>query len=192
MSRFKIIASISLVILACGEIYLNQKINHLNLQPQTFLQSTPSPILFPSPSSSPIALSSPTVSSAPSIKPTTIPTVNFQPQLVYLGSASTSQTDWTETDVEVSLNSNDYPSDVSAVFEAGLSIVNGEVWARLKNKTSGAIMSVTEIYNNTNSAVWKTSPTFKLFAGNNVYVVEIKSSSSEMAKMSGARIKISR
>lgn len=204
MERFKIIVSIILAInflliitLGIGQKNLHQKIADL----KTLLESKivtnlnlPSPT--PSQSFEPSPSLVPTLEPSPSIIPDTNsalpPSIPFQPQIIYLGSASTTQTDWTATNVEVKLNSNDYPADVIAYFEAGLSIVNGEAWARLKNKTSGAIMSITEIYNNTNSIIWKTSPSFKLHSGNNVYVVEIKSSSNELANLSGARITISK
>lgn len=125
---------------------------------------------------------------------TTIPvqTQNlFQTQVIYLGSANTKKHEWTESGVEVTLNSSDYPSHVSVVFQAGLDIVGGEVWARLVNKTTGAIISITEVFHNTNTTTWKGSPSFKLYGGNNVYVVEMRSTSGETANMSGARLIIS-
>lgn len=112
----------------------------------------------------------------------------FQKQIVHIGSASTTQTDWTNTGVEVTLNSADYPTGVNATFEAGLSIVGGEAWARLVNKTTGAIMTVTEVFAASSTTVWKSSPHFKLFAGTNVYEVQVKSSSGEVANISSARI----
>lgn len=116
----------------------------------------------------------------------------FQPQNIYLGSAYTISTDWVDTPAAVQLNAGDYPGDVHAVFEANLSIVGGEVWARLKNKTTGAILSVTEIFNNSAIAVWKSSGNWQLHSGNNNYVVQLKSSSGETANLSSARIRISR
>lgn len=131
----------------------------------------------------------------PSVSPDAVPppvqSVSFQPQTLYLGAGSTTQRDWAETGAQVWINSADYPAGVKAVFEAGLSIVGGEAWARLKNKTSGAILSVTEIFHNTATVTWKTSPAFKLHSGNNLYVVEIRSSSDEVANLSGSRIKLS-
>lgn len=130
---------------------------------------------------------------APSSAPNAVssPQTVFQPQNIYLGSANTTNTDWADTGAEVRLNSADYPNYVHAVFEASLSIVGGEAWARLKNKTTGAILSVTEIFHNTGTATWKTSNNFQLHNGNNIYVVQLKSSSGETAYLSGARIRIS-
>lgn len=116
----------------------------------------------------------------------------FQPQNIYLGSASTTSTDWVDTPAAVQLNAGDYPGDVHTVFEANLSIAGGEVWARLKNKTTGAILSVTEIFHNNTPAVWKSSGNWQLHSGNNNYVVQLKSSSGETANLFSARIRISR
>jgi len=118
--------------------------------------------------------------------------VAFQPQTLYLGSASLSKHKWTNTGVEVTINSSDYPADVSAVFEAGLSIIGGEIWARLINKTTGAVINTTEVMHNKDSIVWKSSPAFELHSGNNTYLVQLRSSSGEIANLSGARVKISR
>lgn len=115
-------------------------------------------------------------------------TTTFQKQLFYLGSASTNNTNWTESGVEIKLNSDDYPDSVNAYFEVGMSIVGGEAWARLINKTTGAIMAITEVSHSTSTTTWKTSPSFKLFTGNNIYALQIKSSSGETANFSGARI----
>ena len=121
-------------------------------------------------------------------KTVTAPAVSFQPQIIYLGSASMKKHEWTDTGVEVVLNSADYPSSVSVVFQAGLSIEGGEAWARLYNKTTGSIMSITEVSHNTSTTTWKGSPTFFLHQGNNTYVVQMKSSSGETVNMSGARL----
>lgn len=200
MERFKIIVSIILVVLSLQSIGLwiaqkniNLKIAALKKQPTTEILPSPSPIfpsISPSVTPSPSLLPSPSLTPAPKSNQT--PISPFQTQIIYLGSANTTKTEWSETNVEVRLNSNDYPDNIIATFEAGLSTINGEAWARLKNKTSGAIMSITEIYNNSNTVIWKTSPSFKLFSGDNIYVVELKSSSSELANLSGARIKISK
>jgi hypothetical protein len=122
----------------------------------------------------------------------TNPATPFQTQVIYLGSASTTKKDWTETGIEVVLNSADYPSAVNVFFEAGLSIIGGEAWARLKNKTTGAILSITEVFHNGNITTWKGSPGFKLQTGSSTYVVELKSSSGETANLAGARLRIAK
>ena len=81
-----------------------------------------------------------------------------QPQNIYLGSASTTNTTLADTAAAVQLNASDYPSDVHAVLEASLSIVGGGVWARLKTTTTGAILSVTEIFNNSANGYLENFP----------------------------------
>ncbi len=112
----------------------------------------------------------------------------FQKQIIYIGSANTKNNDWTDSGVEVNLNSADYPTDIDAVFEVGLSVIGGESWARLVNKTTGSIMAITEISHSTSTTTWKSSPKFKLFNGNNTYALQIRSTSGEVANFSGARI----
>jgi len=115
----------------------------------------------------------------------------FQAQVLYLGSGNTTERVWTETGAQLWLSSANYPSGVQAVFEAGLSIIGGEAWARLKNKTTGAVISISEVFHNNNTVTWKTAPAFKLHPGNNLYVVEIKSSSDEVANLAGSRLQLS-
>jgi hypothetical protein len=132
---------------------------------------------------------------SPSPVPSALPaqsTTLFQPQSLYLGAASTTQREWTATGLEVAINSSDYPADVNAVFEAGLSIIGGEAWARIKNKTTGAIISASEVMHNNSTVAWKTSGSFKLHTGNNIYSVELRSSSDEKADLSGSRLRLSR
>ena len=200
MDRFKVGVIAGLVVLGLSVIGLWIKQNQLEKSLDLFITSQslapeasiiPSPSLIPSPdlNSSPDPSVSP--SPSPSLVPSPTVTVQWPPQNIYLGSATTTKTEWTETSTAIQLNSSDYPTEVKAVFEAQLSIVNGEAWARLKNKTSGAIMQVTEIYNNSNIAAWKSSPAFKLHNGTNTYVIELKSTTGEQANLSGARLKLS-
>jgi len=119
-------------------------------------------------------------------------TIIFQPQVIYLGSASSNKREWTDSGIEAVINRANYPADISAVFEAGLSIPGGEIWARLKNKTTGAVMLITEVSHNNSNVTWKSSPSFKLHSGNNTYIVQLKSTSGEAANLSGARLKITR
>jgi hypothetical protein len=200
MDRFKVGVMAGLVILSLSAVGLWIKQNQLAKSWDLFIISQslipkaslmPSPSLIPNPTSEPSPSLIPSPSPSPSSVFTPDATVQWQPQNIYLGSASTTKTEWTETSAAIQLNSNDYPSEVKAVFEAQLSIVNGEAWARLKNKTSGAIMQVTEIFNNSNTATWKNSPAFKLHSGTNTYVIELKSTTGEQANLSGARLKLS-
>lgn len=200
MDRFKVGVIAGLVVLGLSVIGLWIKQNQLEKSLDLFITSQslipetsliPSPSLIASPDLEPSPEPSVSPSPAPSLASSPTVTVQWQPQNIYLGSATTTKTEWTETSTAIQLNSSDYPTEVKAVFEAQLSIVNGEAWARLKNKTSGAIMQVTEIYNNSNIAAWKSSPAFKLHNGTNTYVIELKSTTGEQANLSGARLKLS-
>lgn len=111
-------------------------------------------------------------------------------QVIYLGAASTTKRDWNATGLEVTLNSADYPANTPITFEAGLSAVGGEAWARLVNKTTGGILNTTELSNGTSTPTWKSSPVFYLQPGTNTYAVEMKSTSDEVAQLSGSRLQI--
>lgn len=193
MSRFNIIVIFWLILLTFTNIYLF-----------TLTRRTPTPKIVnipllsspsPSPSIIPLPSPSPSLSPLPSPSPISTPSpkiiTDWQPQNIYLGSANTTKNEWSESTVEIQLNTNDYPNGVTAIFEAQLSIISGEVSARLKNKTTGAIMSITEVTHNSNTATWKSSPKFQLHHGNNIYVIELRSSSSELANLSNARLKLS-
>lgn len=132
----------------------------------------------------------PAATPAPAVGASVPATITFQPQILYLGSASTRNRNWTNSGVEMTINSFDYPADVNVVFEAGLSIEGGEAWARLINQTTGAIINTTEISHNNKNLTWKSSPAFKLHQGTNVYAVELRSTSGETANMSGARLQL--
>lgn len=123
-------------------------------------------------------------------KTSAAPSTPFQKQVLSLGSWSSIRQDWAPTGLEITVNSQDYPEAVNASFEAGLNIVNGFASARLTNKTTGAIINLTEISNNSNTVTYKSSPSFKLHPGNNTYVVELRSSSGEVAYLSSSRIVI--
>lgn len=115
-------------------------------------------------------------------------TNKFQKETLFLGSATSTNTNWTNSGLEVIIDSSDYPDTISIFFEAGLSIIGGEASARMINKTTGAIISSTEISNNSNEVVWKTSAAFKPHHGKNTYVMQIRSSSGETANVTGARL----
>lgn len=110
---------------------------------------------------------------------------------VHLGSGSTRNLDWTDLDTTtISLDPKQYGAATTATFEATVSIVSGEVYARLKNKSSGAILAVTEVVHNTSTPSRKVSGNFTLHPGANEYVVQLRSSNGELAQLGEARIKI--
>lgn len=112
----------------------------------------------------------------------------FTKETLYLGWASTNSREWSETGLEIGINSAHYPAGVTVKLEASLSIIGGEAWVRLKNKSTGAVISISEISNNTNTATWKLSPSFALHTGGYTYVLEARSTSGETANISAARL----
>lgn len=113
---------------------------------------------------------------------------NFQTQTVYLGSANSSELEWTNTGVQATLNSADYPANSKVTFEAGLSILGGIASARLVNNTTGAVLAATEVSNNSSNTAWVDSANFTLTPGKNIYEVQLRSSSNEVVNLSGARL----
>ncbi|MBP9820325.1 hypothetical protein KBC79_06360 [Candidatus Woesebacteria bacterium] len=110
---------------------------------------------------------------------------------VYLGTGSTTGRDWTDlSGTTASIDLVQYGRVKSVVFEATLSIVSGEVRARLKNLSSGLIFHASEVNNNTSVSQWRQSIPFQLPSGINQYVVQIRSSNGERAQLDGARLKI--
>ena len=75
-------------------------------------------------------------------------------------------------------------------FEAALSIIGGEAHARLINKTTGGVLYDSEISNNTYISQWKTSTPISLPMGNGQYMVQLHSTSGEMANLDGSRLHI--
>ena len=112
----------------------------------------------------------------------------FQKQIIHIGSASTKEREWTNSGVEVTLNTSDYPNGVTAQLEVGISIISGQGWARLVNKTTGAIIDISQVYSDSSEVTWKTSPSFKLHPGSNMYELQVRSTSGEVANFSSARI----
>lgn len=198
MSRFQLISILMFAILASSIILLWYS------QSQIINQLREVPVLIPTPPSpTPIDLTTiqdsldnlslrldklenlPTPTAVVTAKPKPVP---FLKQVLTLGSASTTNLTWTRTGLEITLNNADYPATVTAYFEAGLNTVNGIAWARLTNKTTGAIINLSEVSHDTNTVTWKRSYGFKLHPGNNNYVVELRSSSGEVVYLSGSRI----
>lgn len=123
---------------------------------------------------------------------TTIQTIKptFQKETIFLGSTTGTNRNWGNSGLEVIIDSSDYPSTVSVSLEAGLSIIGGEASARILNKTTGAILSNTEITSGTSEVIWRTSGSFKPYHGKNTYVLQTRSSSGEVANITGARLVI--
>lgn len=110
---------------------------------------------------------------------------------VPLGFGQTSQTEWIDLNgTAVFVSPNNYQNIKEVLFEGGMSIVGGEVYARVKNKTTGAVIDISQISNNTQASKTVVSAPFQLHPGNNEYIVQIRTSSGETGSIEGARIRI--
>lgn len=111
--------------------------------------------------------------------------------VIYLGNGSTNQRDWTELEgTRTTIDTSNYPGIKTVTFEAALGIIGGEAHARLINKTTGAVLAQTEVSHNTQTTVWKISSPLTLHTGRNEYAVQLRSTSGELAKLEGARLRI--
>ncbi len=110
---------------------------------------------------------------------------------IYLGSGSASSTEWTNIPgAVVTIDAGQYKNIKDVRFEAGLSIVSGNAYARLINQDSSSAIFGTEVLHNTSTPTWKTSSSINLQSGNSTYMVQLRSSNGERVDLSGARIKI--
>ncbi len=110
---------------------------------------------------------------------------------IFLGSGDSSSTTWSDIDgLQAKIDLSKYSNIKEIRFEGSLSIVGGEARARLYNKTTSQPIVESEIMHNTNTATFKTSGNIHLQQGENLYVVQIRSSSGERAYLSGGRVTI--
>ncbi len=127
----------------------------------------------------------------PTTSSSTASTTSQREYVIYLGSGSTINRDWTLIPAAgVTLDISAYRHVKSVSFEAGLSIVSGEVYARLYDQTTQTPFYSTELSNNTSAGTWKTSSSLTLPKGSHYYTVQLKSSNGEVANLVGARLKI--
>jgi hypothetical protein len=111
--------------------------------------------------------------------------------VIYLGSGSTTSREWVEIEgTKTTVNTANYPTIKNMEFQASLKIVGGEARARLKNKTTGAIFHDSEVMHNSSVVTWVSRTGLPLHGGNNEYVVELRSTSGELAQLEGARLRL--
>lgn len=129
----------------------------------------------------------------PSQKSSEVPKANqgVKEYSIFMGSGSTVSREWVDINsASVRLDTSKYTSIKEIRFEAALSILGGEVSVRLKNKTTSGVYYDTIMSHNTSTSTWKTSAPLSLPSGDFEYIVQLKSSSGELAKVDGSRIKI--
>ena len=139
-----------------------------------------------------------TLSATPkTIVKTVVPTT--KKQIVYIpigGPVSTTSTQWVDVPgVEVYIDKvNDYSSGAYITWEASLKVKddNGQAFARLQDITHGITVNGSEISTSNNSSAQTTySGSLSLWAGKNLYRLQLKSLNSFEATFLSGRIKIS-
>lgn len=144
----------------------------------------------------------PSITPSPAAKPTSTPQVIYQtsPQAarityIPLSGGQTQNTDWTDISSSAfTLNIGDYGSKAASVWDANIRVdnANGETFVRLFDKTHGIAVNGSEIsITNTSTSTDVVSGALSFWAGNNSYVVQVKSLNSSTAFMDSGRIKIS-
>ena len=120
-----------------------------------------------------------------------------QTSFIGLGStATTTSTDWDEVkDAQVYIDlEKDYGKDANVSWEASLKVAhgNGQVFARLYDDTNKIVVLGSEL-STTNNVDFKqvSSGKLNLWAGRNLYKVQLKSLNSFEITYSGGRIKVS-
>ncbi len=143
-------------------------------------------------SSPPAAFTSPT----PKVIVVTSTPKPGNPQITYipLSGGNTQNTDWIDVQgTQFTLNFNDYGSKAYAAWDANLRVdnANGQTFARLFDTTHGIAVNGSEIsVTNTSTSTDIISGSLSFWAGNNSYVVQLKSLNNSTAFMDSGRIKI--
>ena len=119
-----------------------------------------------------------------------------QPSLIYVplgGGIATTNQSWAYTGgAEAYFNKADYPGAKKISWEAFLKIKdsNGEANARLYDATHQVVISNSEINGGGDSYFLKSSASLNLLEGNNLYQVQLRTSTGYEAYLEGARIKV--
>ncbi|MFC1653289.1 hypothetical protein ACFL1M_00385 [Patescibacteria group bacterium] len=110
---------------------------------------------------------------------------------VPMGSGSTSKREWADvSSAQATVNSDRYGEIVSVYFEASIKSINGKVEARILDRTSSEVIHNSNISSDSTSFEWKFSKPFELGKGGKTYMVQMKSSTGELAEMNQARLRI--
>ncbi len=121
----------------------------------------------------------------------TVSSSSAKEYVIYLGSGSTTSRDWAEVEgTKTTIDTANYPAINNVEFQASLKILGGEVRARLKNKTTGGIFYDSAVMHNSSTTTWVSRTGLSLRGGSNEYVVELRSTSGELAQLEGARLRI--
>lgn len=131
------------------------------------------------------------VTSAKTTTPVIVAATKPTESLLFMGSGSTTGRDWTTIPgAAATVDLARYGQIQAIYFEASLGIVSGEAQARLMYKPTGGVLYSSTVSGNSNPAAWHISPAFGLLTGSGEYVVQVRSSNGELARLEGARIRI--
>lgn len=109
------------------------------------------------------------------------------------GNIVTSQQDWSYTGgAEAFFNKNDFIAAKTITWEAFIKIKdnNGEANARLYDASNKVVISESEIRGGGDTFVLRSSIPLTLLEGNNLYQVQLRSSTGYEVYMEGARFKV--
>lgn len=122
---------------------------------------------------------------------TSAPQSSVKETLVFMGSGSSSSTNWTNiSSAQVTINTAQFPPIKEVRLEAALSILGGEAHARLVRTDGTATYLASEVMHNTSTSTWVTSAPFSIAAGNVSYTIQVRSTSNERVNLDGARLKL--
>lgn len=128
---------------------------------------------------------------AGSIKKTSPEVVGSTEAVLFMGSGSTTNRDWvTLPSTTLTITPQNFGTLRDVRFEAGLSIEGGIAQARLIDATTGSIFYDSALQHDRNATLWQTSPSLNISLQTGTYAVQLRSSSGELAKLDGARIRL--
>jgi hypothetical protein len=148
---------------------LQRRVEFLEESLQEFRQATPTP--------------------SPKVTATPVPSqTNLKEVWIPLGSGSTTSLDWsTQGSASISVDLSRYPSIKEMYWEAAVSILGGNVSARLITGQNNVI-SNSEVQHNSSTLTWKRSAALPLPGGTQTFSVQLRSSSGEKAELSNSRL----
>jgi len=165
-----------------NSIAVSTPIPYPSLMPMNTTQPTSSSL--PTPTGSSSAVQVVTATQPPSLRITYVP----------LTGGSTQNTDWTNIPSSgFMLNFSDYGPNAYAVWDASLRVdnANGTTYARLFDTTHGIAVNGSQIsVSATSTSTDVVSSSLQFWAGNNSYIIQVKSLSGSNAFVDSGRIKI--
>lgn len=138
----------------------------------------------------------PSPTSTPEKSTISIPTNTKIKDVSYLpipGTGSTLNTYWTEVGgTDFYISKSDYQGLTGVYFEANMKLVNGngKAYLRIYDVTNGRGVDGSEISTNSQTSVFVGSGAINLWEGNNHYIVQAKSLTSDTTVFESGRLKM--